>query len=267
MNVRIALVILAGLLQANLVVSECSAIQDILKLITLGLVKICDDDPEGPGDVDDELPSGLINVVCKNLVNVMGGVLADQVDLGDEINGVIDSIECGCAMDGLRDIKVGCNIPEPICVEFETGDNTVQEICGEPQYRGTLERPLRITGKKPNLLSAACVKLSGGTADSMSKLCVEADHKDGFTEIAKLDSCTIYAVRQNGKIDTCNSCTPCDGDLSVKFDCSNIDLDESPDRELILPSFADECFATGLLSTGDLKGETGSYVPFLTKVN
>jgi hypothetical protein len=172
-----------------------------------------------------------------------------------EFNDVIDSIKCGCGTDGLS-MVVGCNILEPVCVDIDT-----ETFCGTPTYRGKFRELIIGTAK---LESTACVAITGtGQAASMSKLCVTA-----VTSFTKLKTCEIFAVRKDKSIEACNSCTPCDGGLSVTFDCTNLDLDESADDELFIPDLAGECVGSGLMTVSDVKkGIKGSYKPFMSPVN
>jgi hypothetical protein len=146
-----------------------------------------------------------------------------------------------------------------------------EEICGTPIYRGTWFRPYRLTGQKPHLESLACLELTGAGLGGakLSKLCIAAKHKEGAMGIANLETCRLYTVRSDGTKQECNSCKACpESQLSMTFDCSNVDLDESPDSELFLPNLGDQCFSTGAMSMKDIKsGETGAYTPFMTKVN
>jgi hypothetical protein len=234
------------------------------------------DDLEDPGG----LPRGLVNPICKGLTNFAGGLLADQIP--EEFQDELKSVRCGCKFNGLRDLEIGCDLAEPVCLpsggegldgatrDLQTGNET-SEICGIPIYRGTWFRPYRISGQKPHLESLACIELTGDALGGakLSTLCIAAKSKEGVTGIANLESCRLYAVRSDGTKQECNSCQACpDSQLSMTFDCSNVDLDESPDSELFLPDLGDQCFASGLMSMKDIKsGEKGAYEPFMTRVN
>jgi hypothetical protein len=230
-----------------------------------------DDDLVDPGG----LPRGLINPICKGLTNFAGGILADQ--LPEEFQDELKTIQCGCEFNGLRDLEIGCNLKEPVCLGDLDGDDAVrnlqtgQEVCGIPIYRGTWFRPYRITGQRPHLESLACLELTGSALGGakLSKLCIAAKSKEGATGIANLESCRMYTVRSDGSKLECNSCKACpESQLSITFDCSNVDLDESPDTELFLPDLGDQCFASGVMSMKDIKsGEKGAYTPFMTPMN
>jgi hypothetical protein len=259
-----------------------------IEFFTFGLIDIKNND--APQDINDNLPGGLVfGGVCNRLKNIALNQLAGQIPV--ELQTIADSVKCGC--DVLRlggEMKFGCNFENPVCLNItedllpfdddftddfsnSTGrrlQDSVVGLCATANIRADYNgRSLLTPFARETLTTSACAELINATffkdGTSVPKLCAKVQHNDGLTNLASLKSCSLYVIRPDKSIEVCNKCEICGADgLGVKFDCSNINLDNSGKNNWTIPVVDSECLSAGTIPLSKINDESFVYRPFLT---
>lgn len=138
-----------------------------------------------------------------------------------------DDIDCNCGTNGGY-AHLDCEITREICVE--------EGICGTVAVDGTYF--VRGRNNEEYYRSTGCFDLTTDGYD-MKDFCVELDHSGVPEDLTNPEvfifDCDMWAKGPDGR-ETCNSCASCNDNTGIAFNCSNVDLDKSPDAEFIIPS-------------------------------
>lgn len=209
-----------------------------------------------PNEPNPELPSGggtgALGAACDQLINLVSEAVDSGVDGAEvppEFETIFESIECGCELEN-GGLAVGCKLDTELC-EFG--------VCGKPNFRGYY----RLGGLFSDALlhSRACFVFGDETDDNTSDLCIEADHGGDIANIDTIDDCRAFAWRNDGTQEECSSCEVCGASgQAIRFDCSNVDLDERDAETLFLPA-TNECVGSGLVAIDSLSDPDFTYIP------
>lgn len=152
-----------------------------------------------------------------------------------------DDIDCNCGItDGYA--FLGCEITSEICVE--------ESVCGTVDLRGQYH----VSGRRNEEFykTTGCFTLQTDGLGDYKDFCVELDHSGTPDQLSNAEffifDCDMWS-KDGGVNEKCSFCQACNDNKGIAFDCSNVDLDKSPDSEFTIPSNG-ECMQ--LLGANDL---------------
>jgi hypothetical protein len=182
---------------------------------------------------------GIADTFCDAVIDIVESI--EEIPLED------DQITCDCELDS-GVVGVGCGVNETFCL--------TDDVCGTIEVEGSYY----IYGSETEeFISQVCFVLEDSDTSNYKDFCAKLNHTglpedlsdpDPEVLIAQLAvyDCELWAVGDDDQKELCNSCTVCPGGQSFKYNCSNVDLDNS-DEEFIIPS-TDECL--GLYNEVDM---------------
>jgi hypothetical protein len=290
--------------QAKLFGRLFNGLDKIVGFFTFGLIDLIPP-KDAASDLDDDLPGGIFNGICNRLKGIVTNQIPDDVpsnitDVLDNIKcgcqlfGLGGEKKFGCNFEepvclsfdlpdngeepttnSTDDLLAG-NITIPgvgddfISGIFGGGDDTFG-FCAEANIRAEYNgRSLFTPFQKETLTTRACARLINATifptGSPVPKLCATVESNDGLTNLLSFKKCTLFVVRPDKKIEKCSQCDICgDNGQGVKFDCSNINLDNSKQKNWTFPAIT-QCLSAGGLSLESDTAKGFVYRPFLTPI-
>lgn len=155
------------------------------------------------------------------------------------VQDAVCTCDFGVSLKSGIGLNAECIFPEPIDIENDAN----LPLRGTPSFSGDYSA----RGIRESMVGFAFEDIIGYTIDApfplsdvvvdinMGTMLIDLTHGKRF----KIEEC--QATYNN---EACKSCTPCENGYSIKFDCSNVSLYNSPFGAIFFPFFTD-CVGAG----------------------